>query len=95
MSSHSVQGSKFSISDEDNSKWGTPSLPQLNVCFQLIKFHFPQLMRMCLIKFCAGRANRVADKMAQLESHMRLSDKRGFKTHSKQIVCLLRAGVFF
>ena len=93
LSPHSVQGSKFSISDESNSKWGTPSPPQLNVYFQLIKFHFPQLMRMCCIKLCDGRAIRVPEDVAQLESHMWLHDTRGFKTHTSQIVCLLR-GLF-
>lgn len=92
MSPHSVQGSKFSISDENNSKCRTPSPPQLNVYFQLIKFHFPQLVRMCCIELCAERAIRVPDDVAQLESHMWLH-KRGFKTHRSQIVCLL-GGIF-
>lgn len=89
LSPHSVQGSKFSISDKNNSKWGTPSPPQLNVSFHLIAFHFPQLTRMCCIKLCAGRLIRVPDDVAQLDSHVWLHDMRHFKTQSRQIVCLL------
>lgn len=86
LSPHSVQGSKFSILDENNLNWGTSSPPHL------IKFHFPQLMRMCCIKSCAGKTIRVPDDAAQLKGSMCLY-KRDFKTHSSQIVCLLR-GLF-
>jgi len=45
---------------------------------------------MLCVKFCAGRAIRVTDEVAQLESHMWLLAKRDFKAHSSQIVCLLK-----
>lgn len=66
------------------------SLTSSAIYFQMIKFHFPQLLSMCCIKLCAGRAIRVPDDVAQLESHVWLRGKRGFKTHGSQIVCLPR-----
>lgn len=48
-------------------------------------------MRICYIKLCVEKAIRIADDVAQLESHMGLHDSRGFyKTHGNQIICLLQ-----